>query len=64
MGMLQRRMAGRFQLVTDNWHSYSGRGGGSVRDTFGENVDFLPEAFGTWSNTGDGGWPDGQADDD
>ena len=43
MGMLQRRMAGRFQLVTDNWHSYSGRDGGSVRATFGNDVDYATE---------------------
>lgn len=43
MGVLKRRMAGHFQLVTDNWKSYSGRDGGSVRSTFGENIDYATE---------------------
>ena len=43
MGCLKRRVAGRFQLVTDNWKSYSGRDGGAVRTTFGEDVDYATE---------------------
>jgi IS1 family transposase len=43
MGCLKRRVAGRFQLVTDNWKSYSGRDGGAVRSTFGEDVDYATE---------------------
>jgi IS1 family transposase len=43
MGCLKRRVTGRFQLVTDNWKSYSGRDGGAVSSTFGENVDYATE---------------------
>lgn len=43
MGMLSRRVTGRFQLVTDNWKSYSGKDGGAVSSTFGNNVDYATE---------------------
>jgi IS1 family transposase len=42
MGMLKRRVVGQFQLVTDNWKSYSG-GDGAVRSTFGNDVDYATE---------------------
>lgn len=43
MGVLRFRVAGRFQLVTDNWKSYSGMDGGSVRSTFGNDIDYATE---------------------
>ena len=39
---LKGRMAGRFQLTTDNWHVYSGYTG-AVRSVLGEDVDYATE---------------------
>jgi IS1 family transposase len=39
---LKSRMAGRFQLVTDNWRIYSDMNG-SVRCVFGQEVDYATE---------------------
>jgi IS1 family transposase len=39
---LKRRVAGRFQLVTDNWQIYSGIDG-AVRAVFGRDVDYATE---------------------
>jgi IS1 family transposase len=43
MADLRTRMAGQFQLVTDNWQSYSGRDGGAVSFVFGNRVDYATE---------------------
>jgi len=43
MADLKQRMAGRFQLVTDNWKSYSGVMVGVVRHVFGDTVDYATE---------------------
>jgi len=40
---LKNRMAGRFQLTTDNWKGYSGVDG-AVADVFGEQVDYAVES--------------------
>jgi IS1 family transposase len=42
MGCLKRRVAGRFQLNTDNWKTYSGIDG-TVRATFGNDIDYAVE---------------------
>jgi IS1 family transposase/transposase-like protein len=39
---LKSRMAGQFQLTTDNWQIYSGQDG-QVRKVFGEGVDYATE---------------------
>ncbi len=39
---LKNRMAGQFQLTTDNWQIYSGSEG-QVRRVFGENVNYATE---------------------